>query len=67
MWLLSFLVVLFIIVIAMIMYANWPTNAPQTGGGCACGQGCGCDRCGRPANRCGCPQKPKCKQSCQFC
>jgi uncharacterized membrane protein len=61
MWLLTFLIVLFIIVIGMIMYANWPSSVPQTGGGC------GCNTCGQQVNRCGCPVKPKCNKGCQFC
>lgn len=67
MWLLTFLVVVFIIVIAMIVYANYSSSIPQTSGGCPCGQGCSCNNCGQQVNRCGCPQKPRCKQSCQFC
>jgi hypothetical protein len=61
MWLLTFLVVLFIFVIGMIMYANWPSSVPQNDGGC------GCNRCGQQVNRCGCPVKPQCNKGCQFC
>lgn len=67
MWLLTFLVVLFVIVIAMIMYANWPSSSSASSGGCPCGQGCSCNSCGQQVNRCGCPVKPKCNKGCQFC
>ncbi len=66
MWLLTFLVVLFVIVIAMIIYANY-SSSPTPSGGCPCGQGCSCNSCGQQVNRCGCPVKPKCNKGCQFC
>ncbi len=34
---------------------------PQTSG-CGCGQGFSCNLFGQQANRCECPQKPRCKK-----
>lgn len=65
MWLLTFSIILFIVVIAMIIYANWPSSGP--GQGCGCGSAgcpqCPCNRCGVPKRRCGCPQQG----GCSFC
>lgn len=67
MWLLSFAVLLFIIVVGMIIYANWPTmSSGQSCGGCqqsSCSQ-CPCNRCGMSRKRCGCQMRP---QGCPFC
>jgi len=69
MWLLTFSVILFIIVIALIVYANWPKSA--SGKSCGCGgDGCpacepnSCNRCRKPKNRCGCPAVAG---GCPFC
>ncbi len=66
--LLTFSVVLFIIVIALIVYANWPVSASHKS--CRCGgDGCDacqpnpCDRCHKPKSRCGCPPAG----GCPFC
>ena len=67
MWLLTASIILFFIVIAMIIYANWPSSM----GGSSCG-GCGgrgcpqcpCNRCGQPKKRCGCPPSGG---GCSFC
>ncbi len=67
MLLLSASIILFIIVIAFIIYANWPSaTTRQMCGGCG---GSGCPQC--PCNRCGVP-KPRCKcprtsGGCSFC
>ncbi len=57
MWLLSASIVIFFIVIALIIYANWPAATKATMcGGCG-GRGCNncpCNRCGMPRKRCGC-------------
>jgi len=67
MWLLTFAVILFIIVVGMIIYANWPASASgQSCGGCGGCQGCQqnpCNRCGMPKRRCGCPPAG----GCPFC
>ncbi len=66
MWLLTVSIVIFIIVIAMIIYANKPTSTGTQGcgrcGGGGCPQ-CPCNRCGVPKPRCGCPKQG----GCQFC
>jgi hypothetical protein len=65
MWLLTASIVIFFIVIAMIIYANWPSPTPV--GRCGCGGSgcpqCPCDRCGVPRKRCGCQPSG----SCSFC
>lgn len=66
MWLLTASIILFFIVIAMIIYANWPSSS--MGRSCErCSDG-GCPQC--PCNKCGIP-KPKCQcpssGSCSFC
>ncbi len=69
MWLLSFLVILFIIVIAMILYANWPSKRVEAQGGCPCGNRCPCSQCGGAPSTCRCPYRPKCqgRGGCPFC
>ena len=71
MWLLSFLVVLFIIVIAMILYANWSSKRTegQSQGGCPCGNRCPCMQCGGSGGSCRCPYRPRCQGGggCPFC
>ncbi len=67
MWLLTFSVVLFIIVIAMIIYANWPAQSSGVSCGGGCGGGCPkcpCRQCGMPRPRCRC-QSPS--GGCPFC
>ncbi len=62
MWLLTASIILFFIVIAMIIYANWPASGP----GSSCGSGCPpppCNSCGVPKPRCRCPQSG----GCSFC
>lgn len=64
MWLLTASIILFFIVIAMIIYANWPSRAP---GDSNCGGGCPpnpCNRCHKPKGRCGCPPAGG---GCAFC
>lgn len=65
MWLLTASIILFFIVIAMIIYANWPSS--MGGSSCGCGGGgcpqCPCNRCGQPKKRCGCPPSG----GCSFC
>lgn len=63
MWLLTVSIIVFIIVIALIVYSNWPATAS--------GKSCGSDPCPPPpCNACGVP-KPRCRcppaGSCQFC
>ena len=66
MWLLTVSVILFIVVIGFIVYANWPTSMSNRK--CNCGGGGGCSKC--PCNRCG-QQKPQCRCNpaggCPFC
>uniref|UniRef100_A0A6C0DU00 Uncharacterized protein n=1 Tax=viral metagenome TaxID=1070528 RepID=A0A6C0DU00_9ZZZZ len=68
MWLLSASILLFIVVIGLIVYANWPASGTSCGGGC--GGGCSscqqkpCDRCQKPKSRCGCQQP---QGGCPFC
>lgn len=67
MWLLTASIILFFIVIAMIIYANWPsTSSNSSGCGGRCGGGCPncpCNRCGMPKKRCGCQPSG----GCSFC
>ena len=66
MWLLTASIILFFIVIAFIMYSNWPSSAPRSQG-CGCGgtgcPKCPCNQCGQPKPRCGCPKQG----GCSFC
>lgn len=65
MFLLYFLIALFLVVISLIVYANWP--ASSSGNSCGdCGNcsTCPCRRCGMPKPRCNC--RPK-NNECQFC
>lgn len=66
MWILIASIIIFIIVIGMIIYANQPSNTSAQGcgrcGGGGCPQ-CPCNRCGVPKQRCGCPKQG----GCQFC
>ena len=61
-YLLPFLVILFVGVIALIIYANWPKSV-----------GDGCNTCEKPKPQCKCvchkchQPKPKCKCPCTFC
>lgn len=65
----EYAIILFIIVIGLIIYANWPATAT----GASCGGGCGggysscqqrpCGGCHKPKNRCGCPKQG----GCPFC
>ncbi len=82
MWFLIGLILLFVAVVAFIIYANWP--APSTGKSCAddC-TGCPkcqkdpCNQCSQPKQRCRCPcnrcgqSKRQChcpkKKECDFC
>jgi hypothetical protein len=65
MWLLSVSIIIFLIVIALIVYANWPESASSD---CGCGaprcQKCPCNKCGVPKKRCGCGPPPG---GCPFC
>ncbi len=56
MWLLIASIVLFIVVIGFIIYANMPSStAPTSCGGCSTGcPKCPCRQCGMPRHRCGC-------------
>ena len=66
MWLLTASIILFFIVIAMIIYANWPASASGSSCGGGCGGGCPscpCNRCGMPKKRCGCQPSG----GCSFC
>jgi hypothetical protein len=66
MLLLTASIILFFIVIAFIVYANWPRMAGDQGcGGGACGgcPKCPCNRCGMPKQRCGCQKQG----GCSFC
>jgi hypothetical protein len=59
MWLLTFSIILFFVVIGLIIYANWPAS-PGSGCGGQCGGGCSscqrrtCNRCYKPRGQCGC-------------
>ncbi len=67
MWLLTASIILFFIVIAMIIYANWPASASGSSCGGGCGGGCPscpCNRCGMPKKRCGCQPS---SGGCSFC
>lgn len=65
---LTIAVILFIIVIALIVYANWPKNAypcnqcGMSGRRCGCSSN-SCNQCGMPRRRCGCNKPP----GCPFC
>ena len=56
------LVILFIGIIAFVVWANWPRSVGE-----------GCPKCEKPKVQCQCPcqkcnkPKPKCKCSCTFC
>jgi hypothetical protein len=62
MWLLTASIVLFFIVIAMIVYANWPSTDSRCRGSCPPPPHC--NRCGVPKPRCRCPVA---NQGCSFC
>lgn len=66
MWLLTASVVIFIIVIGLIIYANMP--ASSSGRSCGCGgsgcSNCPCRKCGAPRKQCGCGQSAG---GCPFC
>ncbi len=65
MMLLTASIILFFIVIAMIIYANWPSS--RAPGDSNCGGGCPpapCNRCHKPKGRCGCPPAGG---GCSFC
>ncbi len=65
MWLLTFLVILFIVIIGLIIYSNFPkSSSGQSCGGCdqSCPK-CPCNRCGMSKKHCRCPYK----MNCQFC
>lgn len=67
MWLLSASILLFIVVIGLIVYANWPASGTSCGGGCGGCPSCQqrpCDRCQKPRSRCGCPPP---SGGCPFC
>lgn len=70
MWLLIVSIIVFLIVIGLIAYANWPRSLGSNGcAGDDC-PGCGscqgpCNRCHKPKNRCGCPKPPG--GGCSFC
>jgi len=51
---LSFIIVLFIAVVGMLLYANWP-KMPMDKHSCGCGRP-QCDACSAP------PKKPVCNQ-----
>lgn len=67
MWLLTASIVIFIIVIGLIIYANMP--ARSSGQSCGCGgggcQNCPCRKCGVPRRKCGCGQATG--GECPFC
>jgi hypothetical protein len=60
MWLLTFSIILFFVVIGLIIYANWPASASSSSCGGGCGGGCSscqkrsCNRCYKPRGQCGC-------------
>lgn len=60
MWLLTASIILFFIVIAMIIYANWPSTPSN---GCPAPVRPPCNSCGVPKPRCRCPQSG----GCSFC
>ena len=70
MLLLSILIFLFILVVGMIVYANWPDYSSGTSCGASC-DGCNtckpsrppCGQCGQSKRSCRCPKK----DGCQFC
>jgi hypothetical protein len=68
MWLLSASIIIFFVVIAFIIYANWPSTPTGSNSQCGCGgrgcANCPCNRCNKPKNRCGCPQSGG---GCSFC
>lgn len=75
MWFLVFISILLLVVIGMLVYANWPkVPSPSSNCGATDGNGCGKPQCGscgqRQCNQCGMP-KPQChcpkKQGCPFC
>ena len=60
MMLLTISIIVFIIVIALIVYANWPAASS----GNSCGGECPpppCNSCGVPKPRCRCPPAGGCK------
>jgi hypothetical protein len=58
--LLTISIIVFIIVIALIVYANWP--APASGNSCGgCPSEDPCNGCGAPKPRCRCPPAGGCK------
>lgn len=65
MWLLTASIILFFIVIAMIIYANWPAGSSGRSCGPSCGgcPKCPCNQCGQQKSRCGCPKQG----GCSFC
>ncbi len=71
MWLLTFSIILFFVVIGLIIYANWPATPSESSCGGQCGGGCSscqqrnCNRCYKPRNRCGCNGPPA--GGCPFC
>jgi hypothetical protein len=66
MWLLTGLIVIFILVIGFIIYASMPSStAPTSCGGCPTGcPRCSCNRCKMPRRKCGCPPPAG---GCPFC
>lgn len=69
MLLLIVLTLIFIAIIGMIIYANWPAG-DLSRDRCGCGglddqcPRCPCKRCGQPKSDCRCPHR---KQGCPFC
>ena len=61
MFLLYFLIALFLVVLGLIVYANWPSSDSSGCGGCPTPP---CNRCGVPKQNCRCRPKP---DGCQFC
>lgn len=71
MFLLMASILIFVVVIGLIIMANWPASssvAPLQGMGCGCGGrgcgNCGCRGCGMPRPRCGCGSQGG---QCSFC
>jgi hypothetical protein len=67
MMLLGISIIIFILVIGLIIYSNYPVKTSMSSNDCNCGGGgcanCPCNGCGVPKKRCRCPPQG----SCSFC
>jgi hypothetical protein len=67
---LSISVIIFLVIIGLLIYVNWPTKSAAFTTPCGCGgrgcANCPCNRCGMPRRRCGC-QAPSSSGGCPFC